>query len=78
MNLQELTQLKSKMEKAKSDYDMALGSLESSKDSIRELGFGSMKELRDAMDALKSSIDSKTEEAETALAQWKETYAGLL
>ena len=78
MTVQELQQLKLKVERAKSEFDMAMGRLQSAMSSIEAMGFSSIKELQAKIEQLTGEIASKTAELDQACADWKEKYASLL
>jgi len=78
MTTTELAELKRKVEAAKSNHDKALGSLDSIKRQIKELGFNNIKELKSAIDTKNAELTTLKDELDVKETAWREKYADLI
>lgn len=78
MDISELQGLKEKIEKTKSEYDVARGKLQSIKADIEQMGFKSIRELQEAIERMTKDIEAKDAELTDRLEAWKEKYGNLI
>lgn len=78
MNINELQQAKRKVEEAKSRYDASRGKLEAITAEIKALGYNSIKDMQEAMNALQTDINEQKEQLTTRIESWREQYAEIL
>lgn len=74
----ELSAMKSKVEKAKVDYDRAVGRMEAIKEQLKAEGFANLQELADEVSRLHNEREKLKAYLEQEVAHYKVTYEDIL
>lgn len=78
MTVNELNQLKQRVETAKSNYDKAVGKLEAVKEQRVKAGYATLEDLKAELERLQKSHTDLKLKLESSVSEFKEKYKDLL